>query len=557
MLVKRLISIEDLGNVEVLFSDKTGTLTEGTISFRAAVDVSGQPSDRVLTMGLLCNAAAVDAGKPVGGNPLDQALWTASPNGVQRVAGYQRISQAPFDYDRKLMSVLVDDPQGKRMLITKGAPEAVMGRCESIPQAANAVLDAEFDAGRRIVAIASRDASDLSAITPADERNLTLEGFLSFTDPLKAGVEDALEQLKRLDVQLKIITGDNERVATKVCTDLGMQLEGTLVGSALDAMTDDALRAAIAHTTIFARTTPDQKSRIIRLQRSLGVDVGFLGDGVNDAVALHEADVGISVDSATDVAKDAADIVLLQKDLAILAVGVMEGRRIFSNTIKYVLMGTSSNFGNMFSAAGASLILPFLPMTPTQILLNNLLYDVSEMTIPSDRVDEEQLERPAHWDMRFIRMFMMFFGPISSVFDFLTFGVMIFIFHATHSLFQTGWFVESIATQTLVIFVIRTRRVPFLRSMPSLPLLVTSLACVITAVAITISPFRGLFGFSILPLAFYGVLAVMVVTYLGLVELGKLIFFHLYQSPGQSLAEPVDRGHRRRIRRASWLKVRS
>jgi Mg2+-importing ATPase len=290
-------------------------------------------------------------------------------------------------------------------------------------------------------------------------------------------------------------------------------------------MSDDELVRALPATTIFARVTPEQKSRIIRAQRTLGIDVGFLGDGVNDAVALHDADVGISVESATDVAKDAADIVLLAKDLDILADGVAEGRRIFSNTIKYVLMGTSSNFGNMFSAAGASLVLSFLPMLPPQILLNNLLYDVSEMTIPTDNVDEELLHRPAHWDTAFIRRFMIFFGPISSLYDFLTFGVMLWVFHADAELFHSAWFVESLATQTLVIFVIRTRRVPFFRSRPSLPLAVTSIACVLIGVALPFSPLAGVLGFTSLPIGFLAILVVMIITYLALVEAGKARFF--------------------------------
>ncbi len=305
-----------------------------------------------------------------------------------------------------------------------------------------------------------------------------------------------------------------------------MNVRGVLTGVEVDQLDDQALRAALSHTTIFARVTPDQKSRIIQAQRAAGSDVGFLGDGVNDAVALHHADVGISVDTATDVAKDAADIVLLEKDLGVLADGVVEGRRIFSNTIKYVLMGTSSNFGNMFSAAGASIFLKFLPMLPTQILLNNLLYDVSEMTIPTDHVDEELLHRPSHWDTRFIRRFMAFFGPISSIYDFLTFGVMLLVFHAGAKLFHSGWFVESLATQSLVIFVIRTRRVPFFRSTPSRPLLATTLACAGFGAAIPfIAPLARLFGFTPLPAGFLAIVGVMIATYLVVVEVGKRRFF--------------------------------
>ena len=543
VLVKRLVSIEDLGNIEVLFTDKTGTLTEGRIAFKTASDAEGHDSSEVLLLGLVCNSAAVEGGRPVGGNPLDRALWEAAGTLATRTPAYRRLAELPFDYDRKLMSVLVDAPDGRRQIITKGAPEAVLSRCASPPASVRQTLDAQFASGLRLVAIAVREASGQTVLAADMERDLTFAGVLAFVDPLKADAAESLRRLAALGVSVKIVTGDNERVAQKACSDLGIAVTGTLSGSAIDALSDAQLSAALPGTTIFARVTPDQKSRVIRLERAGGKDVGFLGDGVNDAVALHDADVGISVDSATDVAKDAADIVLLQKDLDILADGVAEGRRIFANTIKYVLMGTSSNFGNMFSAAGASILLPFLPMTPTQILLNNLLYDVSEMTIPTDRVDAELLQRPAHWDMAFIRRFMLFFGPISSLFDFLTFGVMLWVFQATHSLFQTGWFVESLATQTLVIFIIRTRRIPFFRSPPSAPLLITSLACVAAGALIPFSPLSSLFGFTPLPAAFFAILATMVATYLLLAEAGKAIFFRPERGD-EPLARDLTRHHR-------------
>jgi len=552
VVVKRLVSIEDLGNIQVLFTDKTGTLTQGQISYQAALDSDGKPSPDVFTLGLLCNSATSEGGTVVGGNPLDRALWEAA---VAPPAGFRRIAEAPFDYDRKLMSVLVQGPDGERRIISKGAPEAILARCLDVPASAGPVLDRLFDAGTRVVAVASRPAPGATAITPSDETGLSLDGFLTFEDPLKHDARESLRRLATLGIAVKIVTGDNARVAAKVCVELGIPVTGTLTGSQLDGMDDPALEAALPNTNIFARVTPEQKSRIIRLQRAQHTDVAFLGDGVNDAVALHDADVGISVDSATDVAKDAADIVLLEKDLGILADGVVEGRRIFSNTIKYVLMGTSSNFGNMFSAAGASLFLPFLPMTPTQILLNNLLYDISEMTIPTDRVDPELLERPAQWDMRFIRRFMIAFGPISSLFDFLTFGVMLWVFHATPGLFQTGWFVESLATQTLVIFVIRTRRVPFFKSTPGRALAATSLACVIVGATIPFTPAAGLFGFRPLPFGFFAILAAMVVTYLALVEVGKAFFFARWR-PAGSAAPLSDRRQRRIARvRTRWSAV--
>ena len=557
VIVKRLVSIEDLGNVEVLFTDKTGTLTEGRVTFSAALDVAGQPSPDILLLGLLCNSVIAENGDLVGGNPLDRALFEAPGADPAAARQFTRLSEAPFDYERRLMSVLVEDRDGHRRVITKGAPESVLARSREVPASAQTVLHHEFQAGSRIIAVATRDAADLSAISAAGERDLTLAGFLTFVDRVKPDAGAAIQRLAKLGVTTKLVTGDNDQVARKVCSDLKMRVDGVLTGSSLAAMSDPQLAAAIDRTTIFGRVTPEQKSRIIRLQRKQGVDVGFLGDGVNDAVALHDADVGISVDSGTDVAKDAADIVLLKKDLDILADGVVEGRRIFSNTIKYVLMGTSSNFGNMFSAAGGSLVLSFLPMLPTQILLNNFLYDVSEMTIPTDNVDEELLQRPAHWDMSFIRRFMLFFGPISSVYDFLTFGVMIGVFNAGETLFHTGWFVESLATQTLVIFVIRTRRTPFFRSRPSVPLLATTLSCVIVGIVIPFSPLADALGFEALPLDFFAILGLMVVTYLALVEFGKSRFFRL--QPG---AEPLARRkppRERRIHRraARWSKSRA
>ena len=523
VVVKRLVAIEDLGNVQLLCTDKTGTLTEGRIRFDAALDPAGAPSPSLLRLGLACNEAVVSDGRVVGGNPLDQALWEAAGREVD--AGVTRLATAPFDYERRLASVLLAEPGDRRLLVTKGAPEAVLARCRNAPAGAAATLHRLFDAGSRVVAVATRDGGGLQAVTPADEHDLELAGFLTFVDPPKPDAAASLARLRALGIDVKVVTGDNERVAAKVCRDLGVAVGGTLNGAQLAAMDDAALAAAVPATTVFARVSPEQKSRIIAAARAGGRDVAFLGDGVNDAVALHHADVGISVDSASDVAKDAADVVLLRKDLGVLADGVVEGRRIFANTIKYVLMGTSSNFGNMFSAAGASLFLPFLPMLPTQILLNNLLYDVGEMTIPTDAVDAELLQRPSRWDVAFIRRFMAFFGPISSLFDFATFGVLLWLLHAGPVEFRSGWFAESLATQTLVIFVIRTRRVPFWRSRPSRPLLLTTLACAAAGVVLPFSPLAGVFGFTPLPPLFLLLLGGMVVLYLALAEAGKAWFF--------------------------------
>ena len=544
VVVKRLVSIEDFGNIEILFTDKTGTLTEGRVEFTAALDLAGNPSLDVLRYGLLCNAAVASGEGALGGNPLDRALLDAPDRSRLKDEQIHQVAQLPFDYSRRRMAVLVEDASGKRTMVVKGAPESVLGCCVSVPVALSAALDAQFAAGGRVIAVATRDASGMRDIRPQDECDLTLAGLLVFTDPPKADAARSLRRLRDLKIEVKIVTGDNERVAQEVCAKLGLAVAGTLTGMQLDAMSDEQLIAALPHTTVFARIAPEQKSRIIRAQRSLGTDVGFLGDGVNDAVALHDADVGISVDTGADVAKDAADIVLLTKDLGILADGVVEGRRIFANTIKYVLMGTSSNFGNMVSTSGASLLIPFLPMLPSQILLNNLLYDTSELTIPTDNVDEELLQRPARWDMRLIRRFMLVFGPISSVFDFTIFGVMLWLFHAGEALFRSGFFVESFVTQTLVIFAIRTRRVPFWRSRPSLPLTATTLAACCVGAALPFSPLAGLFGFAPLPLGlFSAVMALILTVYFALVEIAKTFFYRSVLG-----AAPAALGRPRRTR---------
>jgi Mg2+-importing ATPase len=556
VLVKRLVVIEDLGNIEVLFTDKTGTLTEGSITFDEALDGAGVAAAAPLVLGLVCNEATMTDHGPVGGNSLDVALWSAPEaaalaGAIDGPDAYQRLGLAPFDHERQLASVVVRDAQGRTRLVTKGAPEAVLARCVAVAPEASATLEALFGDGARVVAVATREAPGLVTPEPGDERDLRLTGFLTFIDRPKRDAGESIAKLNRLGVSVKVMTGDNGIVATKVCRDIGLEVEGVLSGTEIAALDDDTLAAAIPHTTVFARVSPDQKSRILKVARRTGVDVAFLGDGVNDAVALHAADVGISVESATDVAKDAADIVLLDKDLGVLADGVMEGRRIFANTLKYVLMATSSNFGNMFSAAGASLFLTFLPMLPSQILLNNLLYDVGQLAIPTDRVDGEVLARPAAWDIAFVRRFMSVFGPISSVFDFMTFFVMLGVLHASHAEFRSGWFVESLATQTLVVFVIRTRRVPFLRSRPSVPMIVTPVACAVVGALLPFSPLAHFLGFTILPFSFFLILLGMIATYLVLVELAKARFYASQAIRPRKPSTHEERLRRRITRRAS------
>ncbi|WP_082634285.1 magnesium-translocating P-type ATPase [Arthrobacter alpinus] len=555
VLVKRLVCIEDLGDMDVLVTDKTGTLTEGHISFTFAVPVRSDVSKAELfALGLISTEADYSQGavSTVGANPLDAALWAASGARDFAPGSEKRLDIIPFDHQRRMTSVLMDE-SGRQQIVTKGSPEDVMALCRDIPPHAQSLLDEQYDAGARVIAVASRQVVGMSALEPADERALMLAGFLVFLDKAKANAKESLEELAALGITVKIATGDNAKVAEKVCRDLGLVSGGTLTGVQIDDLNDAELGTAVTKTSIFARVSPEQKARIIKQLRHQGRAVGFLGDGVNDALALHHADVGISVESATDVAKDAADIVLMDKDLGVLAEGVREGRRIFANTIKYVLMGTSSNFGNMFSAATASVVLSFLPMLPGQILLNNLLYDTGQLAIPGDRVDKEQLQAPSHWDIAFIRRFMLLFGPISSLFDFATFALMLFVFNAVPGEFRAGWFIESIATQTLIIFAIRTRRVPFLRSRPSTGLLLASVGVVALGIYLPLSPLGPVLGFDPLPVPFFLALLVMAVVYLVLVEVAKSWFF---ARPLQQLPVVRHRGTEHHIhRRAARFSV--
>ena len=527
VLVKRLVSIEDLGDADVLFTDKTGTLTEGEIRLREAVDPSGAPAPALVRLGLLCSELSFEHGDTPLGNTLDVAIWRGLEPAVAaaELAAAKRVATLPFTFERRRASVVLES-SGRRRLLCKGAAEEVLARCAPEGRtAAERTLARLLDSGHRVLALAEGAVDARADYDERDESGLSLLGFLVFADPPKADAEASVARLRRLGIELKVLTGDNERTAVHVCGEVGLPVKGVVRGTDLEGLDDDALGELVARTTVFARVGPEQKAALVAAAQRNGEDVAFLGDGVNDAIALHRADVGISVDSAVDVAREAADVVLLEKSLSALADGVVEGRRIFANTMKYVLMGTSSNFGNMFSAAGASVFLSFLPMLPTQILLNNLLYDVSELTIPTDRVDEELLRRPEHWDIGFIRRFMVFFGPISSLYDFGTFAVMLFVFHAHAPLFRSGWFVESLATQSLVVFVIRTRRVPFFSSRPSRPLLATTLAIVAVAIALPYSPVAHALGFRPLPLLFLAILGGMTLTYLALVEVGKALFF--------------------------------
>jgi Mg2+-importing ATPase len=538
VLVKRLVAIEDLGDADVLFTDKTGTLTEGEIRYREAVGPTGAVRHDLNLQGLFCSELDFEHGGVPLGNTLDLAIWRSLEPKVAEaeLAQAGRIATLSFTFERRRTSVVLDGG-GERRLLCKGAAEEVLARCTTarLPGGQHPIEDVRgeveqtlaglLDKGHRLLALAERPIPAKADYGDEDEQQLELLGFLVFADPPKADAAESIARLQRLGIELKILTGDNERTAAHVCAELGLAVKGIVRGADLTGLSDEQLTELVGATTIFARVSPEQKAMLVAAAQHGGQDVAFLGDGVNDAVALHKADVGISVDTAVDVAKEAADALLLEKSLRAIADGVVEGRRIFANTTKYVLMGTSSNFGNMFSAAGASLFLSFLPMLPSQILLNNMLYDCSELTIPTDEVDEELLARPEHWDINFIRRFMIFFGPISSLYDFATFAVMIWVFHAHAPLFRSGWFVESLATQSLVVFVIRTRRVPFFHSRPSRPLLATTIAVVLVGIALPYSPLAHALGFRSLPWLFLAILAAMTATYLALAELGKSYFY--------------------------------
>lgn len=538
VVVKRLVSIEDFGNMDALCTDKTGTLTGGRIVLEDYWSLGGARDPRILHYALLCNSAVT--GEKITGNLMDVAIWEyAIANGIEEdIKSYASVDEIPFDYQRRMMSTVVRK-DGKLTLITKGAPESVLSRCkyaetdgksgslDAVQKLIDAKLAGYSGAGYRSLAVAYRAIDARTSYSVEDESNLTLLGFLIFTDPPKKDAQQTVAQLNKMGVDVKILTGDNELVAVKICEELKIPVKRVIRGSELTQMSLSEIRSAVEESTIFARITPEQKLDIIKALRANGHVVGFMGDGVNDAPALHEADVGISVESAVDVSKGAADIVLLEKDLSVLADGIEEGRKIFGNTIKYILMGTSSNFGNMFSAAVASLFLPFLPMLPMQILFMNLLYDISNMTLPSDNVDEEYTKWPRRWDIGFVRKFTLFFGPFSSLYDFLTYGIMLFIFGASASLFQSGWFVESFWTEVLVIFVIRTRRIPFFTSRPGKWLTVLTLSAVAFGTILPFTILGDFLGFTSLPAQFWVLLILMVATYLLLVDAGKVFFYKI------------------------------
>lgn len=524
VIVKHLSAIQNLGSIDILCSDKTGTLTAGSLSLETVIDALGSDARRPLELAALNSAFQTGVR-----SPLDVAILASLPVEVQ---GFRKTDEIPFDFERRRMSVVLEQ-DGQFLLITKGAPEGIIEACSSYDAGGQArpineraraqcleTYRSMSERGFRVIAVASRVVAAPAGFARADERELTLAGFLAFTDPLVEDVAESIARLRADGVTIKILTGDSEIVTRHICSQVGIDASRIVLGDEIERLDELALARVAEESSVFARVSPSQKHRILRALKAHGHVVGFLGDGINDAPSLHGADVGISVAGAVDVAREASDIILLEHRLDVLHAGIIAGRKSFGNVLKYLLMGTSSNFGNMFSMAGASLFLPFLPMLPAQILLNNFLYDFAQITIPSDRVDPEYVRRPQRWDIGLIRRFMLVIGPVSSLYDFLTFYVLLSVFQFGEVLFHTGWFLESLATQTLVLFVIRTAGRPW-RQRPSSPLMVTTLVVVAIGAVLPYTPMADVLGLAPLPATYFMFLAVVVTTYLAIVEVAK------------------------------------
>jgi Mg2+-importing ATPase len=543
VIVKRLNAIQNFGAMDVLCTDKTGTLTQGKIVLEKHLDVHGDPSEKVLHYGYL-NSYHHTGLK----NLLDEAILDHEEleERLKMKEQYRKIDEIPFDFVRRRMSVVVEDETGLNTLICKGAVDEVMSLCTRV-EVKGEVIEVlpEHDAKRRqladelngqgfrVIALAYKkmpNAPDEPVYSVKDETDLILLGFLAFLDPPKDTAAEALKRLHSLNVDVKVLTGDNEIITAYICKEVGMPVEHLLLGSQIETMNETELAAAASATSVFARLVPAHKERIIRALQSKGHVLGFMGDGINDAPALKAADVGVSVDSAVDIAKESSDIILLENSLLVLEQGVLEGRRVFGNIVKYIKMAASSNFGNMFSVVGASAFLPFLPMLPIQVLTNNLLYDFSQTTIPTDQVDAEWLIKPRQWTIGKILRFILFIGPISSIFDYLTFFMMLYIFNCWHNpaLFRTGWFVESLFTQTLIIHVIRTNKIPFFESRASWPLILTSVIIVAVGAWLTVSPLASTLGFVPLPHLYWLYLAGMLVGYAVLTQVVKVWFIRRF-----------------------------
>lgn len=532
VIVKRLNAIPDFGSMDILCADKTGTLTENKIVLVRHLDVFGRDSDEVLRLAFI-NGFFETGIKSI----LDAAILEFKKIELKNI---KKIDEIPYDFVRRRSSIVYEENKNRQM-ITKGAPEEIFKICsfymaggqknkitKTSLKKFSFLYDELSKQGFRVLAVAAKDVEDGKEIYPiGEEAKMTLAGFLAFFDPPKESAKETLAFMANHGIEIKILTGDSPLVTKKICADLGLKIKGVISGEDLDIneMDDAALAVKAASATIFARLSPSQKEKIVSALRKSGQVVGYLGDGINDAPALKSANVGISVDNAVDVAKETADIILMKKGLKELMDGVIEGRKTFGNTMKYMMMGLSSNFGNMFSMIGATLYLPFFPLLPGQILLNNFLYDVSQITLPADNVDKEYLKKPKHWDIKFIKKFMFVFGPISSLFDFATFYLLYSFFHLSESHFQTGWFIESLATQILVIYIIRTRQLPFIKSRPSKYLVFSTIGAILVGIIITMPFMDHFFGFSSLPLPILLAIFALVIIYLFLVEIIKRFFY--------------------------------
>ncbi len=530
VIVKRLASIENFGSMNVLCSDKTGTLTEGVVRVNSALDVQGKESEKVLFYAYL--NAFFETGFA---NPIDGAIRSYRQFDV---SGCLKLDEVPYDFIRKRLSILVLK-DGRHLMVTKGALQNVLAACSLAETSDGMIVDIavvkeqirqcfekQSNKGLRILGVAFRDVGSDPQITKEHETRMTFSGFLVLFDPPKPGIADTIDQLNNLGISLKVVTGDNKLVAANVSQQVGLSNLHILTGSDLRSMSDEALVKQVRDVSIFAEVEPNQKERIILALKKNGNVVGYIGDGINDASALHASDVGISVDSAVDVAKDAADIVLLEKDLGVLVQGVREGRTTFANTLKYVFMATSANFGNMFSMAGVSLFLPFLPLLPEQILLTNLMTDIPEMTIATDSVDGEMVDQPRRWNIGFIRNFMLVFGVLSSVFDYLTFGALLYILQAAPDQFRTGWFMESVISASMIVLVIRTKK-PFFRSMPGKYLFTATLLIVAGTLLLPFTPLGKVFGFCDLPVSFIVLMGAIVAFYIIAAEMVKAVFYRM------------------------------
>ena len=533
VIVKRLNSIQNFGAMDVLCTDKTGTLTMDQIILEKYCDVVKEPDEEVLKFAFL-NSFYQTGLK----NLLDKAVLNKARGLKEELEKqYSKVDEIPFDFQRRIMSVVVG-AAGKFTIISKGAPEEIFKRCSryeldgdifDLEPLIVADLKEEYDHlskdGFRVIALAYKHIDYAqNKFSKEDESGLVLKGYVAFLDPPKDSTKPTLNEIKKLGIEVKVLTGDNELVTRKICAQVGLDIFGLATGEQVETLTDAELREVVKVTTVFARLSPLQKERIVRALHDNGRIVGFMGDGINDALALKAADVGISVNNAADIAKESADIILLQKDLGVLEDGVIEGRRTFGNIVKYIKMGSSSNFGNMFSMTGSSLLLPFLPMAPIQVLLNNFLYDMSQTAIPTDEVDTDYIKKPRKWNVQSIQRFMVRIGPISSIFDYLTFGLMWFVFGCNNaqdaakvSLFQTGWFIESLVSQTLVIYVLRTGKIPFIQSRPSRFLIFSTLSVITAGIILPFTPLAAKLHFVVPPPRYFLYLGGMMIAYLSIV----------------------------------------